>query len=284
MISGNGTSIADRQWGAGFLPGQYQGVKLRSVGDPVLSISDPEGFDREQRASFIENLAKLNRHEFERVKNPEINARIAQYEMAFRMQSSVPELTDLSKEPESTFERYGPDSKKRGTFASNCLMARRLAERGVRFIQLYHRAWDHHLGLPRAIRSATAQSDRPSAALVKDLKDRGLLDDTLVICAGEFGRTVYSQGRLIADDYGRDHHPRCFTIWMTGGGIRRGMTYGKTDEYGYNVAENPVHVHDFQATLMDVLGIDHTRLTFKFQGRHFRLTDVFGNAVKEVLA
>jgi hypothetical protein len=284
MISGNGTSITDRQWGAGFLPSRYQGVKLRSVGDPVLSISDPEGFDRDQRASFIENLVKLNEHEFERVKNPEIGARIAQYEMAFRMQSSVPELTDLSKEPESTFELYGSDSKKRGTFASNCLMARRLAERGVRFIQLYHRAWDHHLGLPRAIRSATAQSDQPSAALVQDLKDRGLLDDTLVICAGEFGRTVYSQGRRIADDYGRDHHPRCFTIWMAGGGIKPGITIGETDDYSYNITQDPVDIHDLNATILHTMGIDHTRLTFLYQGRHFRLTDVFGTVVKKALA
>jgi hypothetical protein len=283
MISGNGTSITDRQWGTGFLPSRYQGVKLRSVGDPVLSISDPEGFDREQRASFIENLGKLNQHEFERVKNPEINARIAQYEMAFRMQSAVPELTDLSKEPGSTFERYGPDSKRRGTFAANCLMARRLAERGVRFIQLYHRAWDHHLGLPGAIRSATAQSDQPSAALVQDLKDRGLLDETLVICAGEFGRTVYSQGKLSADDYGRDHHPRCFTIWMAGGGIKPGVTIGETDDYSYNITQDPVDIHDLNATILHTMGIDHTRLTFSHQGRHFRLTDVFGKVVRKAL-
>ena len=284
MISGNGTSITERQWGTGFLPSQYQGVKLRSVGDPVLSISDPEGFDGAQRATFIENLAKLNKHEYEKVKNPEISARIAQYEMAFRMQSSVPELTDLSKEPESTFELYGPDSKKRGTYAANCLMARRLAERGVRFIQLYHRAWDHHLNLPRGIRTATGQFDQPSAALVQDLKNRGLLDDTLIICAGEFGRTVYSQGKLTADDYGRDHHPRAFTIWMAGGGIKPGVSIGETDDYSYNITQDPYDIHDLNATILHTMGIDHTRLTFLYQGRHFRLTDVFGNVIKKALA
>jgi len=284
MISGNGQSLAERQWGTGFLPSQYQGVKLRSVGDPVLYVSDPEGFDRSKRARFIENLEKLNRMDFERVKNPEITARIAQYEMAFRMQASVPELTDLSKEPEHVFESYGPDSRKPGTFARNCLMARRLAERGVRFIQVYHRAWDHHNGLPKGIRTATLESDQPIAALIKDLKTRGLLEDTLVICAGEFGRTVYCQGTLTRDDYGRDHHPRCFTIWLAGGGIKSGITIGATDDYSYNITEDPVSIHDLNATILHCLGIDHTRLTYRHQGRYFRLTDVFGNVVKKALA
>jgi hypothetical protein len=284
MISGEGQSVAERMWGTGFIPSQYQGVKLRSVGDPVLYISDPEGFNREQRARFIDNIGKLNRLEFQTTHNPEISARVAQYEMAFRMQTSVPELTDLSKEPAHTFELYGPDSKRPGTFAANCLMARRLAERGVRFIQVYHRAWDHHGGLPKAIRTATAEGDQPSAALVQDLKERGLLDDTLVICGGEFGRTVYCQGKLTAEDYGRDHHPRCFTIWMAGGGIKPGATVGATDEYSYNIAEDPVAIHDLNATILHSLGIDHTRLTYKYQGRHFRLTDTEGIVVKKALA
>jgi hypothetical protein len=284
MISGEGQSVAERMWGTGFIPSQYQGVKLRSVGDPVLYISDPEGFDREQRARFIDNIGKLNQLEFQTTHNPEISARVAQYEMAFRMQSSVPELTDLSKEPARTFELYGPDSKRPGTFAANCLMARRLAERGVRFIQVYHRAWDHHGGLPKAIRTATSEGDQPSAALVQDLKERGLLEDTLVICGGEFGRTVYCQGKLTAEDYGRDHHPRCFTIWMAGGGIKPGATVGATDEYSYNIAEDPVAIHDLNATILHSLGIDHTRLTYKYQGRHFRLTDTEGIVVKKALA
>jgi hypothetical protein len=284
MISGEGQSVAERMWGTGFIPSQYQGVKLRSVGDPVLYISDPEGFNREQRARFIDNIGKLNRLEFQTTHNPEISARVAQYEMAFRMQTSVPELTDLSKEPAHTFELYGPDSKRPGTFASNCLMARRLAERGVRFIQVYHRAWDHHGGLPKAIRTATAEGDQPSAALVQDLKERGLLDDTLVICGGEFGRTVYCQGKLTAEDYGRDHHPRCFTIWMAGGGIKPGASVGATDEYSYNITEDPVAIHDLNATILHSLGIDHTRLTYKYQGRHFRLTDTEGIVVKKALA
>jgi len=276
--------VAERMWGTGFLPSQYQGVKLRSVGDPVLYINNPEGFNSEKRARFIENLGKLNELEFEKIHNPEISARIAQYEMAFRMQSSVPELTDLSKEPAHTFDLYGPASRKPGTFAANCLMARRLAERGVRFIQVYHRAWDHHSGLPKAIRTAAGEGDQPAAALVQDLKERGLLDDTLVICGGEFGRTVYSQGKLTADDYGRDHHPRCFTIWMAGGGIKRGVTIGATDDFSYNIAEDPVAIHDLNATILNCLGIDHLRLTYKYQGRHFRLTDTEGRLVTKALA
>ena len=283
MITGNGQSLAERQWGTGFIPSRYQGVKLRSVGDPVLYVSDPAGFDTSQRARFISDLEKLNQLEFEATNNPEIATRIAQYEMAFRMQTSVPELTDLSKEPEHTFELYGPDSRKPGTYAANCLLARRLAERGVRFIQLYHRAWDHHSGLPKAIRTACVQADQPSAALVQDLKERGLLDETLVIWAGEFGRTVYSQGKLTADDYGRDHHPRAFTIWMAGGGIKPGITLGETDDYGYNITQDPVHIHDLNATILRCLGIDHKRLTYKYQGRQFRLTDTAGRVVQKAL-
>ena len=283
MITGNGQSLADRFWGTGFLPSKYQGVKLRSVGEPVLYISDPPGFERTQRARFIDDLTQLNRIELQEVNNPEIGTRIAQYEMAFRMQTSVPELTDLSKEPERTFEMYGPDSKKFGTFASNCLLARRLAEHGVRFIQLYHRAWDHHTGLPRLIRNAAAETDQPSAALIQDLKERGLLEDTLVIWGGEFGRTVFSQGTMTDDNYGRDHHPRCFTIWMAGAGIKPGFSFDETDDYSYNIAQDPVHVHDLNATILHALGIDHTRLTFQYQGRHFRLTDVRGEVIKKIL-
>jgi hypothetical protein len=284
MITGTGQSLADRLWGTGFLPSKYQGVKLRSVGDPVLYVSDPAGFERSQRARFIEDLDKLNQIEMQEENNPEINTRIAQYEMAFRMQTSVPELTDLSQEPERTYELYGPDSRKPGTFARNCLMARRLAERGVRFIQLYHRAWDHHGGLPRGIRGASRETDQPCAGLVQDLKERGLLDDTLVIWGGEFGRTAYCQGKLTPTDYGRDHHPRCFTIWMAGGGVKPGLSIGETDDYSYNITQDPVHIHDLNATILKCLGIDHTRLTYKYAGRHFRLTDVHGEVVQKILA
>ena len=284
MITGTGQSLADRLWGTGFLPSKYQGVKLRSNGDPVLYISNPDGFDREQRGQFIDDLQKLNQLDLQATNNPEITTRIAQYEMAFRMQASVPELTDLSKEPARTFELYGPDSRRPGTFAANCLMARRLAERGVRFIQLYHRAWDHHTGLPAGIRTASRETDQPCAALVQDLKERGLLEDTLVVWGGEFGRTTYCQGKLTARDYGRDHHPRCYTIWMTGAGVKRGIAFGETDDYSYNVVKDPVHVHDLNATIMHLMGIDHTKLTFKYQGRHFRLTDVHGDVVKQLLA
>jgi hypothetical protein len=283
MISGSGQALAEREWGAGFLPSQYQGIKLRSVGEPVLNISDAAGFDKSQRTEFIDHLKKLNEIEFSAVKDPEINARIAQYELAFRMQSSVPELIDLRKEPARTFELYGPDSKRPGTYAANCLMARRLTERGVRFIQLYHRAWDHHVALPKNIRTAALENDQATAALIQDLKERGLLDETLVIWAGEFGRTVYSQGKLTADDYGRDHHPRAFTIWMAGGGVKPGVTIGETDDFSYNITRDPVHIHDLNATILRCLGIDHTRLTYKYQGRHFRLTDVFGQVVQKAL-
>lgn len=281
---GGGQPLYDRLWGSGFLPTKYQGVKFRSVGDPVLYLSNPPGVSREDRRVYLDALGKLNQAELDEVGDPEIATRIAQYEMAFRMQSSVPELTDLSKEPESTFELYGPDSRKPGTFAANCLLARRLAERGVRCIQLFHRDWDHHGGLPKELPKRCLETDRASAALVTDLAQRGMLEDTLVVWGGEFGRTVYCQGRLTATDYGRDHHPRCFTIWMAGGGIKPGVVLGETDDYGYNIVKDPVHVHDLQATILRCLGIDHTKLTYQYQGRHFRLTDVHGNAVKQLLA
>jgi hypothetical protein len=276
--------LYDRLWGSGFLPSKYQGVKLRSVGDPVLHLSDPEGISGEARRRMLDDLAKLNQIKLDETGDPEIATRIAQYELAYRMQSSVPELTDVSKEPKHVFDLYGPDSRKHGTFAANCLLARRLVERGVRFVQLYHRGWDQHVNLPKMIAGQCRDTDQPSAALVMDLKRRGLLDDTLVVWGGEFGRTVYCQGTLTKEDYGRDHHPRCFTIWLAGGGIKPGLTYGETDEYSYNIVRDPVHVHDLNATILHCLGIDHTRLTFKFQGRHHRLTDVHGSVVKPILA
>ena len=280
----NDQPLYDRLWGAGFLPSKYQGVKFRSIGDPVLYLSNPPGLGEGARRRYLDDLAKLNQLKLDETGDPEIATRIAQYEMAFRMQTSVPELTDLSHEPKHVFDLYGPDARKPGTFAANCLLARRLAERGVRFIQLFHRGWDQHTNLPKQIVGQCKDTDQASAALVADLKQRGLLDDTLVLWGGEFGRTVYCQGTLTADDYGRDHHPRCFTVWLAGGGIQRGLTYGATDDYSYNITANPVHIHDLHATILHLLGIDHTKLTYKFQGRHFRLTDVFGNVVREILA
>ena len=281
---GGGQPLYDRLWGSGFLPTRFQGVKFRSVGDPVLYLSNPAGFPAENRRLFLDTLNQLNQIKQAEYGDPETATRIAQYEMAFRMQSSVPELVDLSKETAHTFDLYGPDARKPGTFAYNCLLARRLAERGVRFIQLYHRDWDHHGKLPQGLPKVCRETDQAAAALITDLEQRGMLDDTLVVWGGEFGRTVYCQGRLTATDYGRDHHPRCFTIWMAGGGIKPGAVLGETDDYCYNVVANPVHVHDLQATILHCLGIDHTRLTYKFQGRHFRLTDVHGSVVKEILA
>jgi hypothetical protein len=280
----NDQPLYDRLWGSGFLPTKYQGVKFRSVGDPVLFLSNPPGLDTVTRRRMLDDLGRLNQLKLDEFADPEIATRIAQYELAFRMQSSVPELTDVSSEPEYVFEKYGPDSRRPGTFAANCLLARRLAERGVRFIQLFHRGWDQHAKLPTQITGQCRDTDQPSAALIRDLKQRGLLDDTLVVWGGEFGRTVYCQGKLTADDYGRDHHPRAFTIWLAGGGIRPGVTHGATDDYSYNITENPVHVHDLHATLLHCLGIDHTRLTYKFQGRHHRLTDVSGEVVREIVA
>ncbi|BDC49403.1 sulfatase [Bryobacterales bacterium F-183] len=281
---GSGQPLYDRLWGSGFLPTRYQGIKFRSVGDPVLYLSDPAGYTRDDRRTYLDGLNALNKEQLEATGDPEISTRMAQYEMAFRMQASVPELTDLSKEPESSLSLYGPDVKKPGTFAANCLLARRLAERGVRFIQLYHRDWDHHGGLVAGMPKRALETDQPAAGLLQDLKQRGMLDDTLVVWGGEFGRTVYCQGRLTATEYGRDHHPRCFTVWMAGGGVKPGMVYGETDDFSYNIVKDPVHVHDFQATLLHLLGVDHTKLTYKFQGRHFRLTDVHGHVVKELLA
>ena len=279
----NDQPLYDRLWGSGFLPTKYQGVKFRSLGDPVLYLSNPPGFAPDDRRRFIDDLGQLNRMQLDEFGDPEIATRIAQYEMAYRMQTSVPELIDLSKEPARTFELYGDDARKPGTFAANCLLARRLAERGVRFIQLFHRGWDQHVKLPKQIVGQCRDTDQASAALVQDLKERGLLDDTLVVWGGEFGRTVYCQGKLTADDYGRDHHPRCFTVWLAGGGVKPGISHGATDDYCYNITSDPVHVNDLHATILHCLGIDHTKLTFKFQGRHFRLTDVAGNVVKPVL-
>jgi hypothetical protein len=280
----NDQPLYDRLWGAGFLPGRHQGVKFRSSGDPVLFLSNPPGLDEATRRRQLDDLSRLNGWKLEEAGDPEITTRVAQYELAARMQTAVPELTDLSKEPDSVFELYGPDARRPGTFAYNCLLARRLAERGVRFIQLFHRGWDQHQQLPTQIRGQCRDTDQASAALVIDLKRRGLLEDTVVFWGGEFGRTVYGQGPFSADDYGRDHHPRCFTVWLAGGGTRRGMTHGETDDFGYNVTKDPVGVHDLNATILHCLGLDHARLTFRSQGRRFRLTDVHGEIVRGILA
>lgn len=276
--------LYDRLWGSGFLPSRYQGVKFHNGPDPVLYLSNPKGIAPGMRRRFLDDLAALNRKNAEDYGDPEIVSRIAQYEMAFRMQSSVPELTDLTSEPESTFERYGPDARKPGTYAANCILARRLAERGVRFIQLFHRGWDQHGNLPKQIRNQARDTDQATAALILDLKERGLLEDTLVVWGGEFGRTVYSQGRLTEDNYGRDHHPRCFTVWLAGGGIKPGLTVGETDDFSYNIASDPVSVFDLNATILHMLGVDHTKLTYKYQGRYFRLTDVHGEVLQRILA
>ena len=272
-----------RLWGAGFLPSNHQGVKLRSVGDPVLYLNDPTGAPLVDRRRLLDGIAKMNALHKEQVGDPEIDTRIAAYEMAYRMQMSVPELTDISTEPQSTFDLYGPDAKDPGTHAANCLLARRLAERGVRFIQVYHRGWDHHSDLAGRHPKLAKEVDQGSAALVQDLKQRGLLDDTLVVWGGEFGRTVYRQGGD-ATNFGRDHHPRCFSIWMAGGGVKPGTSHGETDDWCYNIVEGGVHVHDLNATILHLMGIDHERLTYRFQGRDYRLTDVHGNVVSEILA
>jgi len=285
IVSGSeGQPLYDRLWGSGFLPTRYQGIKFRSAGDPVLYLSNPAGVDRATRRRFLDDLAELNEQKLQAAGDQEIATRMAQYELAFRMQTSVPELMKVSDEPEHVFELYGPESRQPGTFAANCLLARRLVERGVRFVQLFHRDWDQHLDLPHKLRQQCLATDQGAAGLVADLRQRGLLDNTLVIWGGEFGRTVYCQGKLTATDYGRDHHPRCFTVWMAGGGIRGGLTLGATDDYSYNITQRPVHVHDLNATILHCLGIDHTRLTFRFQGRDFRLTDVHGDVVREILA
>jgi len=276
--------LYSRLWGNGFLSSIHQGVQFRAGKEPVLFLKNPDGISAEGRRKMLDRLAELHALQYEDLGDPEINSRVAQYEMAYRMQTSVPDVMDLSKETESTFELYGKEAREPGTFAANCLLARRMAERNVRFIQLYHPGWDHHGGLPNGIRRQAKDVDQACYALITDLKQRGMLDDTLVVWGGEFGRTNYSQGKLTATDYGRDHHPRCFTIWMCGGGVKRGTIYGATDDYGYNVVENPVDVHDLHATILHLLGIDHERLTYKFQGRYYRLTDVSGNVVKDVLA
>jgi hypothetical protein len=281
---GGGQGLLARLWGSGFLPSQHQGVQFRGAGDPVLYLSDPAGMTRDRRRLMLDGAAELNRLQFAQAGDPEIETRISQYEMAYRMQASVPDLMDLGGEPKSVLTTYGPDVEKPGTFARNCLLARRLAERGVRFIQLYHRDWDHHGGLHERLPALASDVDQASAALVMDLKQRGLLDETLVIWGGEFGRTPYAQGSANRDAYGRDHHGKAFSIWMAGGGIRAGMTYGQTDDFGFNVVENPVHIHDLQATILHCLGIDHTKHTYRFQGRQFRLTDVHGEVVRAILA
>jgi uncharacterized protein (DUF1501 family) len=273
-----------RLWGSGFLPTQHQGVKLRSKGDPILYLSNPDGIDAAARRDMLDGIAKLNAMRHASLGDPEIETRIAQYEMAYRMQSSVPELMDLAGEPQSTYDLYGSDARTPGTYAANALLARRLVERGVRFVQLYHRDWDQHDNLPGQLTVNCRETDQPSAALITDLKQRGLLDETLVVWGGEFGRTVFAQGGASKDNYGRDHHGRCFSIWMAGGGIKSGIVHGETDEFGYNVVKDPVHVHDLNATILHCLGINHERLTFKFQGRHYRLTDVEGEVVEPLLA
>lgn len=276
--------LYDRLWGAGFLPSQHQGVKFRNKGDAVLYLSNPQGIDSQRRRRTLDRLDKLNRQHFDQLGDPEIQTRISQYEMAFRMQSSVPDLLSVADEPAHVLEKYGPDVKRPGSYAANCLLARRLAERDVRFIQLFHMGWDHHGGLPNAIKLQCRDTDQPTRALIEDLKERGLFDDTLIVWGGEFGRTVYSQGALSADNYGRDHHPRCFTTLITGAGVRGGHVHGQTDEYGYNITQDPVHVHDLNATVLHLLGIDHTRLTYRFQGRDYRLTDIHGNRVDSILS
>jgi hypothetical protein len=266
--------LGSRLWGSGFLPSNHQGVQFRSSGDPVLFLTNPPGVDPEKRRSMLDAVAKLNGLGADTVGDPEIRTRIDQYEMAYRMQTSVPELLDVRKEPDEVFELYGPDARRPGTYAANCLLARRLAERGVRFIQLFHRGWDQHGDLPKTIRLQCEDTDRASAALVQDLKRRGLLEDTLIVWGGEFGRTSYCQGKMTADNYGRDHHGRCFTMWLAGGGVKGGVEYGETDDFGFNVAKDPVPVRDLHATMLHLLGLDHERLTYRFQGLDQRLTGV----------
>jgi hypothetical protein len=280
---GGGQTLQARYWGSGFLPAQYGGVQFRNAGDPVLYVSNPKGISSQTRRNLLDSTNELNRLALGQLGDPAIAAQIENYELAFRMQASVPELTDLSKEPQAVLDAYGA---KQGepSFANNCLLARRLAERGVRFIQLCHRDWDHHGGLPGGIRQKCAETDQGAAALVADLKQRGLLDETLVVWGGEFGRTAYSQGDISKDNFGRDHHPRCFTMWMAGGGLQKGLVYGETDEFGYNIVRDPVHVHDLHATLLHAMGVDHKRLTFRHEGRDYRLTDIAGNVIKPILA
>jgi hypothetical protein len=276
--------LYDRLWGAGFLPSKHQGVKFRNSGDPVLYLSNPPGVDPATRRGTLDRIAALNSQRYEQIGDPEIQTRIAQYELAFRMQSSVPDLLDVSGEPQHVLDAYGPDVKRPGSYAANCLLARRLAQRDVRFIQLFHMGWDHHGGLPGAIRGQCRDTDQATAALIKDLDQCGLLDDTLVVWGGEFGRTIYSQGEVTAENYGRDHHPRCFSILMAGAGIRGGYTHGQTDDFCYNIVDGGVHVHDLNATILHLMGVDHERLTYRYQGRDFRLTDIHGNVVQALLS
>ena len=279
-----GQLFYDYYWGSGFLPTKYQGVEFRSTGDPVLYLSNPPGLTRDVRRTQLDGMDQLNQMELQETGDPEVATRISQYEMAYRMQMSVPEIADLRTEPKAILDMYGPDVLRPGSYAGNCLRARRLAERGVRFVQLLHSGWDQHNNLPTQLKIQCEDTDQPSAALVKDLKQRGMLDDTLVVWGGEFGRTVFGQGDIHSPKYGRDHHPRCFTLWMAGGGVKPGIRYGETDDFCYNAAKDPVAVHDFQATLLHLLGIEHAKLTYKFQGRRFRLTDVEGSVVKGILA
>lgn len=280
-----GQLFFDYYWGSGFIPSKHQGVQFRGTGDPVMYLSNPNGVDRSLRRTLLDDLAKMNEMKLAETGDPEIETRITQYEMAYRMQTSVPELTEINTEPQHILDMYGPDVQRKGSFARNCLIARRLAERGTRFIQLMHAGWDQHNNLPTQLEIQCRDTDQPAAALVKDLKQRGLLEDTLVIFGGEFGRTPFGQGDISnKQKHGRDHHGRCFSLWMAGGGVNAGTQYGKTDDYAFNVAENPVHVHDFQATILHALGIDHEKLTYRFQGRRFRLTDVHGKVIKDLLA
>ena len=288
MISkgrGGSQALYSRLWGSGFLPSKHQGVKFRSSGEPVLYLNNPPGITSGSRRAILDSINAINRAKFEETQDSEIQTRIAQYEMAFRMQASVPELTDLKTEPDHVFEQYGKDAKSPGKFAYNCILARRMLERGVPFVQLFHRGWDQHGNCPRDVRRQCEDVDQPAAALVRDLKQRGMLEDTIVICGGEFGRTIYSQGSLTKDNHGRDHHGRCFTMWMAGGGIRKGHVHGETDDFSYNIVRDPVHINDLNATVLQCLGIDHERFTFRYQGLDQRLTGVQGaRVVNEILA
>ncbi|MFC4875088.1 DUF1501 domain-containing protein, partial [Negadavirga shengliensis] len=281
---GNGQGVYSKLWTNGFLDSVHQGVQFSSGDEPVLYLNDPEGMGKEDRRRMLDRISELNRISYRSFGDPEISAKIQQYEMAFRMQTAVPEVTDLSREPDSIVKLYGPECLVPGTYAANCLLARKLSENGVRFVQLYHQGWDQHGNLPNEMAMQAKDTDQASAALVTDLKQRGLLDETLVIWGGEFGRTNYCQGRFSPDNYGRDHHPRAFSVWMAGGGIKPGTVYGETDEFGYNIVKDPVHVHDFHATMLHLLGVDHERLTFRHQGRRYRLTDVAGNVVSGLIA
>ena len=281
---GGGQPLNSLSWGSGFLPSHHQGVQFRSGEEPVLFLNNPHGIHREDRKRALDHIKEFNQHQFDIWGDPEINSKINQYEMAFRMQASIPETVDISNEPDYIYEMYGEDVKIPGSYARNCLLARKLAEQDVKFIQLYHTGWDQHGNLPKGIHNQAKDTDQASAALIKDLKQRGMLEDTLVIWGGEFGRTSFSQGKLTKDNYGRDHHPGCFSMWMAGAGVKPGMVYGETDDFSYNVVKDPVHVHDFQATIMHLLGVDHERLTYKYQGRRFRLTDVHGKVIKDILS